>query len=231
MGCYFGLFQPRDAAEDLTTITKHLTVAVDHLLRDGSLFPYQAPSLEFDDTPVKRPNPIISNADFQSFLITYQSLQVRLNQSTLLLTESKQPNRQLASALTNTITTLTTILQDNPQISKKNLQETLALLSDHFETKFNNTFNIHPKLRTALFVAGATLAFAAFIVTLVFLPFIHLAVLPAVAIAVGALLVTGGSGYKFYGDMQKKETRLAEAKSSIKESVDSFLSSSRKMIV
>lgn len=228
MGCYFGFFQPRDAAEDLTTITKHLKSAINQLLTDREFFLPEAPSTYDDDAPVKILNPIISNADFQSFLKAYRALHKKLQRSPLLLAETKKQNLK---SLTNTMTTLITILDENPQISKDNLQQTLALLSDHVEKKFNSAFNIHPKLRTALFVAGATLAFAAFIVTLVFLPFIHLAVLPAVAIAVGALLVTGGSGYKFYGDMQKKETHLAEAKSSIKESVDNFLSSSRKMIV
>lgn len=231
MGCYFGLFQPRDAAEDLTTITKHLKSAINQLLTDREFFLPEAPSTYDDDAPVKILNPIISNADFQSFLMAYTALHKELRKSTLLFAETEKQHQRLLKSLTNTMTTLTTILHENPQISKDNLQKTLMLLSNHVETKFNNTFSIHPKLRTALFIAGATLAFAAFIVTLVLLPFIHLAVLPAVAIAVGALIVTGGSGYKFYGDMQKKETHLAEAKFSIKESVDNFLNSSRKMIV
>ncbi len=231
MGCDFGLFKPREAAEDLKIITNRLTVAMDHLLRDSSIYAYLAPQTPLDDIPEKTPNPIISNKDFIAFLSAYENLYRALAHPKISAAGAKRRDIRLTITLKTIAATLTTVLQENPSIAEKNLKEILTLLSNHFESKFNNTFTIHPKLRTALYVAVAVLAFAAFVTSLVFLPFIHLAVLPAVAIGVGALLVTSGSGYGYYREMKKKETQLGEAKLSLQEHVGNFLNASRKMIV
>ncbi len=231
MGCYFGLFKPRDEAETLDKITANLTVAIDRLLDKPIEYPYLAAPSEHDDIPPKTLNRFVITENFEHFLKAYEDLSRALLTLKPTNFSVKRRGKQLNQTLVNIGSTLNTVLKEKSSIDKPSLKDLLVHLSNHVEMQLNKKFEIHPKLRTALYVAVATLAFAALITTLVLLPFVHLAILPAVAIAVGALIVTGGTGCGYYHSTKNKAKELNEAKTSIKDKVDDFLDKTRKMIV